>query len=67
MKFKLNETVKFENGMEVSLQEDGSLRIIATGRGLRGIVIYPSSDNSCRIAALGKLYVPDKNEHSNRI
>ena len=58
------ERVEFENGLEVSLQEDGSLRIIATARGLRGIVIYPSSDNSCRIRAIGKIYVPNaKDRH----
>lgn len=49
------ERVLFANGIEVSLEDDGRLRISATGRGLRAIVIHPSTDNSCRIAPVGKL------------
>ena len=49
------ETVNFPNGMEVMLQDDGQLRITATGLGLRAITIHPSSDNACRVAPVGKL------------
>ena len=48
--------VRFENGLEATLQEDGTLKIMATARGLRGITIYPSSDNSCRVGAIGEIY-----------
>jgi hypothetical protein len=50
------ERVRFANGLEATLQDDGTLRIMSTARGLRGITIYPSSDNSCRIGVIGEMY-----------
>lgn len=49
------ETVKFANGMAVTLDEEGRLFISAIARGLHRIAIFPSSDNSCRIEPLGRL------------
>lgn len=55
----LYQRIAFENGLEVSLQEDGTLRVIATGRGLKSITIHPSTDCSCRIGTIGKLIKPN--------
>jgi hypothetical protein len=50
------ERVEFTNGLEATLQEDGTLRIMATARGLRAIAIFPSADNSCRVGVIGEIY-----------
>jgi hypothetical protein len=50
------ERVEFANGLEATLQEDGTLHIMATARGLRGIAIFPGADNSCRVGVIGEIY-----------
>jgi hypothetical protein len=58
------ERVRFANGLEATLQDDGTLRIMSTARGLRGITIYPSSDNSCRIGVIGKIHRANSQDRS---
>lgn len=60
------ERVRFANGLEATLQDDGTLRIMSTARGLRGITIYPSSDNSCRIGVIGEMYRTNENGEKPR-
>ena len=57
------EVVRFENGLQVMLDEDGRLRVIAEARGVHRIVILPTSDNSCRIEPIGKMYRHNGKDH----
>lgn len=43
------ETVHFENGVDVTLQEDGRLIAIGVARGSRGLIVRPRSDNAVSI------------------
>lgn len=42
--------ITFENGIQVTLCEDGRLNVTVIGRGLRRILIEPSANTTCYIA-----------------
>ena len=41
--------VRFSNGIEIWMDEDGRLHVFSYARGQRGIAVLPRAENSCEI------------------